>query len=110
MDLHQLLLKCGGSTTYSGTPKLLSMHPSKAVRDDESHESSCRNPQATKRKIGIQDWHLLLVILSLLIINAGLMCLHILLEGIVANFNVAKIPGKEMKSTIRGVRHLNFKI
>lgn len=105
MDLHQSLLKCGESTTYSCTPTL-SLHLSKA---DESH-SPCRNPQATKRKSGIQDWHLLLVILSLIVMNAGLMCLHILLEGVVANFNVAKTPGKEMKSTIRGVRHLNFKV
>ena len=75
----------------------------------ESH-SSYRNPQATKRKNAIQDWHLLLVILSLLVMNAGVMCLHILLEGVVANFNAAQTPDKEIKSTIRGVRHLNFKI
>ena len=72
-------------------------------------QSPYRNPQAMKRKSAIQDWHLLLVVFSLLVMNAGVMCLHILLEGVVANFNVAQTPGKEIKSAIRGVRH-NFNI
>ena len=42
--------------------------------------------------------------------NAGVMCLHILLEGVIANFSVAWTPRKEIKSTIRGVRHLNFNL
>lgn len=62
-----------------------------------------RNPQATKRKSGIQDWHLILFVFSLLLMNATIMVLHVLLEGFVANFNVAEIPNKEIPSTIEGV-------
>ena len=35
--------------------------------------------------------------------NAILMALHVLLEGLVANFNVAQIPNMEIPFTIQGV-------
>ena len=35
--------------------------------------------------------------------NAAIMVLHVLLEGFVANFNVAEIPNKEIPFIIQGV-------
>ena len=64
-----------------------------------------RNPQATK-KSGVQDWRLILFVCILLLLNTAILLLYILLEGVVAHFNVKEIPNKERPSTIQGVRRI----
>ena len=64
-----------------------------------------RNPQATKRKSGIQDWHMALFVLSLLVLNASILFLHILLEGTIAKFEVQEVSSKENPSAQQGVGH-----
>ena len=64
-----------------------------------------RNPQATKRKSGIQDWHLALFVLALLTLSVSILFIDITLEGIVAKFEVRKVPSKEKPSVPQGVSH-----
>ena len=61
-----------------------------------------RNPQ--KKKSAIQDWHLVLFVAIIVIVDIAFLVLHILLEGIIAKFDVAKTPNKENPSIIEGVR------
>lgn len=65
-----------------------------------------RNPQATKRKSGIQDWHLALFVLALLTLNVFTLFIHITLEGLVAKFEVREVPSKEKPSVEGGVSHI----
>ena len=65
-----------------------------------------RNPQATKRKSGIQDWHLALFVLALLTLSVFTLFIDMILEGVVAKFEVREIPSKEKSSIERGVSHI----
>jgi uncharacterized paraquat-inducible protein A len=65
-----------------------------------------RNPQATKRKSGIRDWHLALFVMALLILSILMLFIHITLEGTVAKFEVQEVPSKEKSSVEGGVSHI----
>jgi uncharacterized paraquat-inducible protein A len=65
-----------------------------------------RNPQATKRKSGIRDWHLALFVLALLILSILTLFIDITLEGTVAKFEVREVPSKEKSSVEGGVSHI----
>ena len=67
------------------------------------HKYSCRNPY--KKKSAIQDWHLILLVFTLLLINVAVLCLHVLLEGVINKFNLTTVPNKERSFRIEGVRH-----
>ena len=62
-----------------------------------------RNPY--KKKSGIQDRHLVLFVLTLLLSNIIILCLHVLLEGVVNKFAVTTVPNKERPVRIEGVRN-----
>ena len=62
-----------------------------------------RNPHQ-RMKRNIQDWHLMLIVLTLLLISTSIFCLYILLQGTIAKFTVDKIPHKEKPFRIEGVR------
>ena len=55
-------------------------------------------------KRNIQDWHLMLIVLTLLLISTSIFCLYILLQGTIAKFTVDKNPHKEKPFRIEGVR------
>ena len=62
---------------------------------------SHRNPY--KKKSGIQDWHLILIVAALLLINIAFLCLHILLEGVINKFTLTTVLNKERAFRIEGV-------
>ena len=49
----------------------------------------------------------MLFVLVLILIDMALMCLHIILEGAIANFNAVKARDEENPSTVEGVGSLN---
>ena len=71
---------------------------------------SCRSPQTAKRKTGIQDWHLMLFVLLLVIVDVAFMLLHILLEGVIAHFNVRKTKNDENPVSVEGVSPQNLSL
>lgn len=104
VDLHLLSQRCGGFTTYSGVfIARLKLRICLSKLNTQYQYNTFRNPQATKRKIGLLDWHLIVFVFSLIVMNISIMILHILLEYFVASFNVVKIPSMEKPSAIRGV-------
>ena len=64
---------------------------------------SYRSPQTAKRKTGIQDWHLMLFVLLLILVDVGFMCLHIILEGAIAHFNIRQTKSDEKPVSVEGV-------
>ena len=65
-----------------------------------------RDPQTTKRKSGIRDWHLALFVLVLLMLSGFVLFIHITLEGTVGKFEVRVVPSKEKSSVEEGVSHI----
>ena len=68
---------------------------------------TCRNPY--KKKSGIQDWYLILVVAVLLLSNVAFLCLHILLEGVINKFTITRVPNKERAFRLEGVRNCMHK-
>ena len=62
-----------------------------------------RNPQVARGKRGVKDWHLILFVLILVLFNVAIICLHALLEGLVAHFNITTSLNKEMPFIVQGV-------
>ena len=56
-----------------------------------------------RRKHGVKDWHLILFVIILVLVNAAIMCVHILLEGLVAHFSIMTSLNKEMPFRVQGV-------
>ena len=52
----------------------------------------------------------MLFVLVLILIDVAFMCLHIILEGVIANFNVMKARNEENPFTVEGVRGLKIQI
>ena len=100
VDLGQLLQNYGECTIYSGIAI-----PRRLLRDRWILVMVNRNPQATKRKSGIQDWHLASFVLALLALNVFILVLHISLEGAIAKFEVQKVVSRENPSDEQGVSH-----
>lgn len=51
----------------------------------------------------IKDCHLILFVIILVLVNAAIVCLQILLEGLVAHFSVATSLNKEMPFRLQGI-------
>ena len=66
-----------------------------------------RKPQGAKAKYGIQDWHLMIFVSILILVDVIFLVLYTLLEGLVDNFGVVLVPNKEKLSSISGVRCTN---
>ena len=56
-----------------------------------------------RKKQGVKDCHLILFVIVLVLVNAAIVCLQILLEGLVAHFSVATSLNKEMLFRLQGV-------
>ena len=63
-----------------------------------------RKPQAAKLKNCIQDWHLVIFVSVLVLMDVIFLTFHTLLEGLVDNFSVLQVPNKENFSSMSGVR------
>ena len=66
-----------------------------------------RKPQGAKAKHGIQDWHLMIFVSILVLVDVIFLVLYTLLEGLVDNFGVILVPNNEKLSSISGVRCTN---
>ena len=56
-----------------------------------------------RKKQGVKDCHLILFVIILVLVNAAIVCLQILLEGLVAHFSIATSLNKEMPFRLQGV-------
>ena len=63
-----------------------------------------RKPQTAKTKNGIQDWHLMVFVSLLLLVDVIGLTFYTLLEGLVDRFGVLQVPSKENLSAVTGVR------
>ena len=64
----------------------------------------CRKPQTTnKAKNGIQDWHLMVFVSILILVDVIVLSFYTLLEGVVDKFGVLRVPSKEKLSSVTGV-------
>jgi hypothetical protein len=64
----------------------------------------CRKPQETnKAKNGIQDWHLMVFVSMLILVDVIVLTFYTLLEGLLDNFGVLQVPSKEKLSSATGV-------
>ena len=63
-----------------------------------------RKPQTTnKKKNGIQDWHLMVFVSILILVDVIILTFYTLLEGVVDKFGVLRVPSKENLSSATGV-------
>ena len=62
-----------------------------------------RKPQTTKTKNGIHDWHLMVFVSVLVLVDVIFLIFYTLLEGLVDNFGVLQVPSKENLSSVTGV-------
>lgn len=95
MDLEPVWQSCGEFTSYSST---LFTHLCHYV-----HRKFYRKPQAAKTKHGIQDWHLMIFVSVLVLVDVIFLILYTLLEGLADNFGVLRVPNKENPSSTSGV-------
>ena len=106
VDLYRLLLwiwDCYGKT-LEGVPhiQVCYLHAHDIVHIEIY--DNCRKPQGAKAKHGIQDWHLMIFVSVLVLLDVIFLILYTLLEGLVDNFGVVQVPNKEKLSSISGVR------
>ena len=66
-----------------------------------------RKPQTAKTKNGIHDWHLMVFVSVLVLVDVIILTFYTLLEGLVDNFGVLRVPSKENPSSVTGVRWIN---
>lgn len=71
---------------------------------------SDRKPQAATTMNGIQDWHLMVMVSILILVDVIALTFYTLLEGLVDNFGVLRVPSKENLSSVSGVRQTNYSI
>ena len=57
-----------------------------------------------QRKAGIKDWHLMVFVLCLLLVDVVMLTVYTFLEGLVAQFNVGRESNKENPRDVVGVR------
>ena len=101
MDLGPVWQNFGESISFSSTPFTFIL----AWDIVHTHTNLCyRKPQASKTKHGIQDWHLMVFVSILVLVDVIFLIFYTLLEAFVDNFGVLRVPNKENISSIRGVR------
>ena len=72
------------------------------------HAQYHRKPQAAKTKNGIQDWHLMVFVAILILVDVISLTFYTLLEGVVDHFGVLQVPSKENLSSVTGVRQIYY--
>lgn len=68
------------------------------------HAQYHRKPQVAKTKNGILDWHLMVFVAILILVDVIFLSFYTLLEGVVDHFGVLRVPSKENLSSVTGVR------
>ena len=64
----------------------------------------CSNPKTVKKKKGIKDHHLLLIVLSLTLIDIIILTPYTIVEGVLTHFSAGVASNKEMPSAVHGVK------
>ena len=62
-----------------------------------------RKPEKAKRN-AIKDWHLMVFVSIMILIDVIILTFHTLLKGLLDNFGVVRVPNKEKPSSVSGVR------
>ena len=62
-----------------------------------------RKPQTSKKKY-IQDWHLVVFVSVMVLIDILFLSLFTILEGVLDRFGLLRVPNRENLSTVSGVR------
>ena len=62
-----------------------------------------RKPEQTKRN-AIKDWHLMVFVSIMVLIDVVTLTFYTLLEALLDNFGTVRVPNKENPSAVRGVR------
>ena len=57
-----------------------------------------------KKKIAIQDRHLMMFVLAMVLVDVIILSSYTLLEGVVDKFGVLRVPNREKLSAVSGVR------
>ena len=59
-----------------------------------------------KGKVGIKDWHLMVIVFSLIPIDVTILTIYTALEGFSAKFSAGREPNREKPRAIVGVSEL----
>lgn len=62
-----------------------------------------RYPRIAQRRTGIKDWHLMLIVLGLVLVDVVIASSYTALEGFIAGFNVGREPHREKPRDAIGV-------
>ena len=65
-----------------------------------------RKPEKAKRN-GIKDWHLMVFVSIMVLIDVIILVFYTLLEALLDNFGILRVPNKENPSAVNGVRMLS---
>ena len=74
--------------------------------DQDNLMTMCRHPRKAQRKVGITDWHLMVIIFGLIVIDVTILTIYTALEGFIAKFSAGREPNREKPSAIVGVSKL----
>lgn len=67
------------------------------------YKNQRRHPRIAQRKAGIKDWHLMLIVSGLILVDVTILTLYTVLEGLVAKFTVGREPNRERPRAAIGV-------
>ena len=63
----------------------------------------CSNPKTIKNKKGIKDYHLMLIVLSLTLVDIIILVTYTIAEGALTHFSAGVVINKERRSSVHGV-------
>ena len=92
---------CGEFTQFSGDAF-------KDINLDHSSTGTCKclicsNPKTIKNKKGIKDYHLMLIVLSLTLIDIIVLVTYTIAEGALTHFSAGVASNREKPSGVHGV-------
>lgn len=58
--------------------------------------------------LGIKDWHLVLIVFGLVLIDVIVLSIYIALEGAITHFSAGVEPNEERKKGVHGVSWLTY--
>ena len=67
------------------------------------NDNTCRHPRKAQRKAGIKDWHLMLIVFGLILIDVTILTIYTALEGFSAQFSAGREPNREKPRAVVGV-------
>ena len=67
-----------------------------------------RGPRRMKECIGLKDWHLVLIVFTLILVDVILLLIYTTLEGFLSHFQAGIMPNEENPSGIYGVSIVNL--